>query len=51
MIGKVSFDKVNFKYGNDAAMTAIPTADWSVADAEPNTADSPAPPRDWHRLK
>jgi hypothetical protein len=32
-------------------MTPIPAADWSVADAEPNTADSPAPPRDWHRLK
>ncbi|RLL95742.1 hypothetical protein CFD26_103683 [Aspergillus turcosus] len=29
----------------------ILVADWSVADAEPNTADSPAPPRDWHRLK
>lgn len=32
-------------------MTPIPTIDWPVADAEPNTAVPPAPPRDGHRLK
>jgi hypothetical protein len=42
MIGIV--DKVNFRYGNDAAMTTIPIADWSVADAEPNTAVPPHRP-------